>query len=62
MDTICTGQHAVQVFLTYLQQYISKIADKSNKNWNFPKLHMSVHIFDNIGAKVATHNYNMKPN
>ncbi|KAG2047846.1 hypothetical protein BDR06DRAFT_976428 [Suillus hirtellus] len=33
-----------------------------NKNWNFPKLHMSVHIFDNIEVKGATHNYNTKPN
>ncbi|KAG1886830.1 uncharacterized protein F5891DRAFT_1132413 [Suillus fuscotomentosus] len=52
-DTICAGQHAVQAFSTYLQ---------SDKNWNFPKLHMSVHIFDNIEAKGVTRNYNTKPN
>ncbi|KAG1800596.1 uncharacterized protein BJ212DRAFT_1450149 [Suillus subaureus] len=39
-----------------------KSADESNKNWNFPKLHMSLHIFDNVEVKGATHNYNTKPN
>ncbi|KAG2117138.1 uncharacterized protein F5147DRAFT_811351, partial [Suillus discolor] len=61
-DTIRAGRHAVQAFSTYLQQYITKTADTSDKNWNFPKLHMSVHIFDNIEAKGATRNYNTKPN
>ncbi|KAG2092632.1 uncharacterized protein F5147DRAFT_747990 [Suillus discolor] len=61
-DTIHAGRHAVQAFSTYLQQYITKTADTSDKNWNFPKLHMSVHIFDNIEAKGATRNYNTKPN
>ncbi|KAG0696460.1 hypothetical protein DFH29DRAFT_984607 [Suillus ampliporus] len=51
-DTIRTGRHAVQAFSTYLH----------NKNWKLPKLHMSVHIFDNIEAKRATCNYNMKLN
>ncbi|KAG1771613.1 hypothetical protein EV702DRAFT_1181456 [Suillus placidus] len=61
-DTIRAGQHAVQAFSSYLQQYINKMADESDKNWNFPKLHMSVHIFDNIEAKGATRSYNTKPN
>ncbi|KAG1762507.1 hypothetical protein EDD22DRAFT_778368 [Suillus occidentalis] len=56
-ETISAGRHAVQAFSTYLQ-----VADESDKNWNFPKLHMSVHIFDNIEAKGATRNYNTKPN
>ena len=33
-----------------------------NKNWNFPKLHLGTHIFDDIEAKGATRNYNTKPN
>ncbi|KAG1860911.1 hypothetical protein F4604DRAFT_1893733 [Suillus subluteus] len=61
-ETISAGRHAVQAFSTYLQQYIDKSADESDKNWNFPKLHMCVHIFDNIEAKGATCNYNTKPN
>ncbi|KAG2037928.1 hypothetical protein BDR03DRAFT_981931 [Suillus americanus] len=42
-ETISASRHAIQAFLTYLQQYIDKSADKSNKNWNFPKLHI-LHI------------------
>ncbi|KAG1888602.1 hypothetical protein F4604DRAFT_1877195 [Suillus subluteus] len=61
-ETISAGQHAIQAFSTYLQQYIDKSADESDKNWNFPKLHMSSHIFDNVEVKGATHNYNTKPN
>ncbi|KAG2368972.1 hypothetical protein BDR07DRAFT_1268590, partial [Suillus spraguei] len=61
-NTIRAGWHAVQAFSTYLQQYITKTANESDKNWNFPKLHMSVHIFNNIEAKGVTHNYNTKPN
>ncbi|KAG1853126.1 hypothetical protein F4604DRAFT_1883424 [Suillus subluteus] len=61
-ETISAGRHAIQAFSTYLQQYIDKSADESDKNWNFPKLHMSSHIFDNVEAKGATHNYNTKPN
>ncbi|KAG1879750.1 hypothetical protein F4604DRAFT_1922961 [Suillus subluteus] len=61
-ETISAGRHAIQAFSTYLQQYIDKSADESDKNWNFPKLHMSSHIFDNVEAKGATRNYNTKPN
>ncbi|KAG1851625.1 hypothetical protein DFJ58DRAFT_627450, partial [Suillus subalutaceus] len=32
------------------------------KNWNFPKLHMGSHIFDDVEAKGATQNYNTKLN
>lgn len=31
------------------------------KNWNFPKNHLYVHLFDDIVAKGVTRNYNMKP-
>jgi len=48
--------------LTYTQQYIDKTADIEDKGWNFPKLHMDVHLFDDIEAKGATRNYNTKPN
>ncbi|KAG1761219.1 hypothetical protein EV702DRAFT_1053129, partial [Suillus placidus] len=54
-ETISAGRHVVQAFSTYLQQYIDKSADKSDKNWNFPKLHMCVHIFDNIEVKDPLH-------
>ncbi|KAG1829942.1 hypothetical protein EV424DRAFT_1316050 [Suillus variegatus] len=61
-ETISTSRHAIQAFSAYLHQYIDKSADESDKNWNFPKLHMSSHIFDNIEVKGATRNYNTKPN
>ena len=34
----------------------------SEKNWNFPKNHLSMHVFDNIEAKGVTRNFNTKPN
>ncbi|KAG0707969.1 hypothetical protein DFH29DRAFT_979579 [Suillus ampliporus] len=33
-----------------------------DKGWNFPKLHMDVHFFDDIEAKGVTRNYNTKLN
>jgi hypothetical protein len=41
---------------------MTQTADDNVKNWNFPKLHMTTHIFDDIEAKGATRNYNTKPN
>ena len=29
--------------------------------WNFPKMHLVLHLFDNIMSKNATRNYSMKP-
>jgi hypothetical protein len=34
----------------------------SLKNWNFPKMHMHVHMCNDIRAKGVTRNYNTKPN
>jgi hypothetical protein len=34
----------------------------NDKGWSFPKMHMIMHIFDDIEAKGATRNYNTKPN
>lgn len=36
--------------------------DHEVKNWNFPKIHMMAHLFDDIEAKGVTRNYNTKPN
>jgi hypothetical protein len=41
---------------------MTQTTDDNVKNWNFPKLHMTTHIFDDIEAKGATRNYNTKPN
>ena len=32
------------------------------KNWNFPKVHSQLHLFDDIIAKGATRNLSTKPN
>ena len=35
---------------------------EDTKNWNFPKMHSQLHLFDDIVAKGATRNYNTKTN
>ncbi|KAG0691763.1 hypothetical protein DFH29DRAFT_986140 [Suillus ampliporus] len=61
-DTIKEGRHTVQAFTALMQQYITQTTNNNEKNWNFLKLHMITHIFDDIKAKGTTHNYNTKPN
>jgi hypothetical protein len=36
--------------------------DVAEKNWNFPKIHSQLHLFDDIIAKGVTRNYNSKTN
>ncbi|KAG1861785.1 hypothetical protein DFJ58DRAFT_744178 [Suillus subalutaceus] len=60
-NTIKEGRHTVQAFTALMKQYMTQTADDNVKNWNFPKLHMATHIFDDIEAKGATRNYNTKP-
>ena len=36
--------------------------DLDTKDWDFPKIHSGQHLFDDIIAKGATHNYNTKLN
>ena len=52
------------VHYNYSHCFLQKHSMKSNsgKNWNFPKIHMIEHAFDDIEAKGATRNYNTKPN
>ena len=48
-----------------LQEYIAEAAKTEHyveKNWNFIKLHLLNHLFDDIESKGVTHNYNTKPN
>ncbi|KAG2030095.1 hypothetical protein BDR03DRAFT_1017528 [Suillus americanus] len=61
---ISKGRGAVQALTALMKQYITKTEDddESDKDWNFPKLHMMTHIFDDIEAKGASRNYNTKPN
>ncbi|KAG1898822.1 uncharacterized protein F5891DRAFT_1129283 [Suillus fuscotomentosus] len=62
--TISAGRGAVQALMALMKQYIIKTEDddESDKDWNFLKLHMLTHLFDDIEAKGASRNYNTKPN
>ncbi|KAG2034409.1 hypothetical protein BDR03DRAFT_1067511, partial [Suillus americanus] len=56
-ETISSGRHTHRMFSAILH-----VSDENGKNWNYPKLHMDLHIFDDVKAKGATWNYNTKPN
>ncbi|KAG2029713.1 hypothetical protein BDR03DRAFT_801240, partial [Suillus americanus] len=45
--TISEGRGAVQALTALIKQYTTKTEDddESDKDWNFPKLHMMTHIF-----------------
>ncbi|KAG1741895.1 uncharacterized protein EDB91DRAFT_1237102 [Suillus paluster] len=55
-ETISSGHHTHRMFSAILH------LTRTEKNWNYPKLHMDLHIFDDVEAKGATRNYNTKPN
>ncbi|KAG2060448.1 hypothetical protein BDR06DRAFT_979328 [Suillus hirtellus] len=44
------------------EQYIMEAGEENDKGWSFPKMHLIMHIFDDIEAKGTTRNYNTKPN
>ncbi|KAG1771406.1 hypothetical protein EV702DRAFT_977341 [Suillus placidus] len=61
-STINAGRSAVQAFTALMKQYITETDEMNDKGWSFPKMHMIMHIFDDIEAKGTTRNYNTKPN
>ncbi|KAG2155158.1 uncharacterized protein EDB93DRAFT_1248116 [Suillus bovinus] len=61
-DAISEGRGAVQALTAFMKQYITATDQEDGKNWSFPKLYMTTHLFDDIKAKGATRNYNTKPN
>ncbi|KAF9490004.1 hypothetical protein BDN71DRAFT_1525388 [Pleurotus eryngii] len=62
-ETISAGREAVEEFSALLQ-YIEESNEEAllAKNWNFPKNHLYMHLFDDIVAKGVTRNYSTKPN
>ncbi|KIM66047.1 hypothetical protein SCLCIDRAFT_111742, partial [Scleroderma citrinum Foug A] len=60
--TLTAGQEALSTLNMLIQTYAEKMQQGSEKNWNFPKNHLSMHVFDNIEAKGVTRNFNTKPN
>ncbi|KAG1848377.1 hypothetical protein C8R48DRAFT_750370 [Suillus tomentosus] len=66
-ETIVAGRATLVKFselmdISFSDEYITQSQPEMNKNWNFPKKHMITHIFNDILAKGATHNYNTKLN
>ncbi|KAG1730396.1 uncharacterized protein EDB91DRAFT_1239095 [Suillus paluster] len=45
-----------------MDKYIEDTAEISEKSWNFPKKHLSAHLFDDIEVKGVSQNYSTKPN
>ncbi|KAG1828912.1 hypothetical protein EV424DRAFT_1589978 [Suillus variegatus] len=58
METLAAGRAALDEFA---RTYILK-SESEPKNWNFPKIHLATHLFDDIMAKGVTCNFNTKPN
>ncbi|KAG1733329.1 uncharacterized protein EDB91DRAFT_1251331 [Suillus paluster] len=61
-DSIVAGRQALREFSALMEEYILNSQPVTGKDWNFPKKHASLHLFDHILAKGATQNYNTKPN
>ncbi|KAG2112434.1 hypothetical protein DEU56DRAFT_874374 [Suillus clintonianus] len=61
METLAAGRGALGEFSRLMDKYMSKCGSEV-KNWNFPKHHLSVHLFEDIKAKGVTRNFNTKPN
>ncbi|KAG2157550.1 hypothetical protein DEU56DRAFT_722843 [Suillus clintonianus] len=61
MDTLAAGRAALGEFSRLMDKYMSESGSEL-KNWNFPKHHLAVHLFDDIEAKGVTRNFNTKPN
>ncbi|KAI5992657.1 hypothetical protein EDD15DRAFT_2167899 [Pisolithus albus] len=59
VNSLAAGREALSTFNVLMQV---KKTDNTKKNWNFPKNHTRMHVFDDIEAKVVTCNFNTKPN
>ncbi|KAI6005208.1 hypothetical protein F5J12DRAFT_905944 [Pisolithus orientalis] len=59
--TLAAGQEALATFNSLIQKYAEKM-QHTGKNWNFPKNHTCMHMFNDIEAKGVTHNFNTNPN
>ncbi|KAI6095746.1 hypothetical protein EV401DRAFT_2062414 [Pisolithus croceorrhizus] len=61
VHTLVAGQEALATFNVLMQRFSEK-TENVKKNWNFPKNHMHMHVFDDIKAKGVTWNFSTKPN
>ncbi|EGO19792.1 hypothetical protein SERLADRAFT_442622 [Serpula lacrymans var. lacrymans S7.9] len=54
--------HHYVLFIRLAQEYLKAADGLRDKSWNFLKMHMNKHAFEDIKAKGITQNYNTKPN
>ncbi|KAI5987075.1 hypothetical protein EDD15DRAFT_2372818 [Pisolithus albus] len=59
--TLAAGREALATFNVLMQRFSEKTKN-IKKNWNFPKNHTRMHVFDDIEAKGVTWNFSTKPN
>ncbi|KAJ7715035.1 hypothetical protein DFH07DRAFT_785677 [Mycena maculata] len=61
-ETIATGRQELQNFGALMKKYweACKGTDLDDKNWNFPKMHLHTHAFDDIERKGVTKNFGTK--
>ncbi|KAJ7471600.1 hypothetical protein B0H11DRAFT_2158977 [Mycena galericulata] len=61
-ETIAAGRQVLQKFGQLIKQYseASMGTDFEDKNWNFPKMHLHIHVFDDIERKGITKNFGTK--
>ncbi|KAI5985055.1 hypothetical protein EDD15DRAFT_2390223 [Pisolithus albus] len=60
-NSLAAGREALSTFNVLMKKYAEK-TDNTKKNWNFPKNHTRMHVFDDIEVKGVTRNFNTKPN
>ncbi|KAI5982872.1 hypothetical protein EDD15DRAFT_2202469 [Pisolithus albus] len=61
VHTLVAGWEALVTFNVLMQRFSEK-TENIKKNWNFPKNHTHMHVFDDIEAKGVTRNFSTKPN
>ncbi|EMD40065.1 hypothetical protein CERSUDRAFT_46326 [Gelatoporia subvermispora B] len=59
-ETINATRAELKLFMQLLTEYVDMAA--TAKDWNFPKIHLLMHVVDDILNKGATRNMNTKPN
>ncbi|KAG0704425.1 hypothetical protein DFH29DRAFT_981528 [Suillus ampliporus] len=60
--TIKNGRETLSKLTELMDKYIEDTAEILEKSWNFPKKHLSAHVFDDIEVKGVSRNYSTKPN
>ncbi|KAJ7450425.1 hypothetical protein FB451DRAFT_1342926 [Mycena latifolia] len=61
-DTIAAGREELQNFGQLIKKYEEACegTEFEDKNWNFPKMHLHKHVFDDIERKGVTKNFGTK--